>query len=226
MSQHQLETEVENMGARLFAYTSREQTVYYGKCFAQDAPRVMEIISEIVQNPLLSQDAIDRERGVILREMEDIETQLNEVVFDHLHSTAYQGTPLGFTILGPTENINKISKNDLKSYITKHYTAGRMVVIACGDVDHEAVVSSAKTNFAKVPSTDDADLLKWYTPANFLGSSVLIRNDDMPHAHVVFAYEAVPPTHPDFIPLMLATTVFYYLKSISVHGINLALMAK
>lgn len=48
---------------------------------------------------------IERERGVILREMQEVETNLQEVVFDYLHATAYQGTPLGQTILGPTENI-------------------------------------------------------------------------------------------------------------------------
>lgn len=48
---------------------------------------------------------IERERGVILREMQEVETNLQEVVFDYLHATAYQNTALGRTILGPTENI-------------------------------------------------------------------------------------------------------------------------
>ena len=48
---------------------------------------------------------IERERGVILREMQEVEMNLQEVIFDHLHAVAYQGTPLGRTILGPTENI-------------------------------------------------------------------------------------------------------------------------
>lgn len=65
------------------------------KCFTVD----------ITQNSTLGEQELDRERGVILREMQEVETNLQEVVFDHLHSAAYQGTSLGFTILGPTENI-------------------------------------------------------------------------------------------------------------------------
>jgi processing peptidase subunit beta len=65
----------------------------------------VEILSDILQNSTLGEAEIERERGVILREMQEVETNLQEVVFDHLHSTAYQGTPLGRTILGPTENI-------------------------------------------------------------------------------------------------------------------------
>jgi processing peptidase subunit beta len=48
-------------------------------------------------------------------------------MFDHLHATAFQYSPLGRTILGPAENIRNISKSDLKNYITTHYTGPRMV---------------------------------------------------------------------------------------------------
>ena len=69
-SQHELEIEVENMGAHLNAYTSREQTVYYAKCFAKDVDRSMDMLADILQNPRLEEGAIERERHVILREMQ------------------------------------------------------------------------------------------------------------------------------------------------------------
>ena len=50
-----------------------------------------------------------------------------EVVFDHLHATAFQHSPLGRTILGPTENIQSLTRDDLANYISAHYTAPRMV---------------------------------------------------------------------------------------------------
>ena len=65
----------------------------------------VDILSDILQNSTLGEEEIERERGVILREQQEVDTNLQEVVFDHLHSIAYQGTPLGRTILGPTENI-------------------------------------------------------------------------------------------------------------------------
>lgn len=90
-SQHQLELEVENMGAHLNAYTSREQTVYYAKSFRKDVDKAVDIISDILQNSKLEGSAIERERDVILREQEEVDKQLEEVVFDHLHSVAFQG---------------------------------------------------------------------------------------------------------------------------------------
>lgn len=109
------------MGAHLNAYTSREQTVFYAKCLAEDVPKAVEILSDIIQNSKLGESEIERERSVILREMQEVETNLQEVVFDHLHASAYQGTALGRTILGPTKNIKSITRNDLVNYVRQYY---------------------------------------------------------------------------------------------------------
>uniref|UniRef100_H3CHP7 Peptidase, mitochondrial processing subunit beta n=1 Tax=Tetraodon nigroviridis TaxID=99883 RepID=H3CHP7_TETNG len=135
-SQLDLELEIENMGAHLNAYTSREQTVYYAKAFSKDLPRAVEILADIIQNSTLGQAEIERERGVILREMQEVETNLQEVVFDYLHATAYQSTALGRTILGPTENIKTINRGDLVDYITTHYKGPRIVLAAAGGTEH------------------------------------------------------------------------------------------
>jgi mitochondrial-processing peptidase subunit beta len=100
----------------LNAYTSREQTVYYAKAFSKDLPKAVDILSDILQNSTLGEIEIERERGVILREMQEVESNLQEVVFDHLHSTAYQGTPLGRTILGPSKNIKYLYFMRIKNY--------------------------------------------------------------------------------------------------------------
>ena len=58
-----------------------------------------------------------------------MEGHAEELVFDHLHATAFQYTPLGRTILGPAENIRKISKKNIEDYIATHYAAHRVVFI-------------------------------------------------------------------------------------------------
>ncbi|KAJ4146640.1 Mitochondrial-processing peptidase subunit beta [Fusarium falciforme] len=77
-SQQQLELEIENMGGHLNAYTSRENTVYFAKAFNSDVPQCVDILSDILQNSLLEQSAIERERDVILRESEEVEKQVEE----------------------------------------------------------------------------------------------------------------------------------------------------
>merc|ERR1719357_1987405 len=201
-----LELEVENMGAHLNAYTSREQTVFYAKCLAGDLENAVEILSDILTNSTFGQQEIERERGVILREMQEVEMNLQEVVFDHLHAVAYQGTPLGRTILGPAKNIKSISRDDLTHYIDTHYKGPRMVLAGAGGVDHEALCKMAETYFAKIgidcPNEVPIDLNCRYT-----GSDVRVRDDSMPLAHVAVAVEGCGWTNPDNIPLMVASTL-------------------
>ena len=64
--------EIENLGAHLNAYTSREQTCYYAKVFKKDVPAAVDILSDILQNSSLENHAIERERNVILREMQEV----------------------------------------------------------------------------------------------------------------------------------------------------------
>ena len=102
-SQHALELEVEDIGAHLNAYTSREQAVYCAKSFKKDVPKAADIISDILQNSKLDASAVERERDVILREQEEVDKQLEEVVFDHLHSVAFQGSCLTLALPFPSD---------------------------------------------------------------------------------------------------------------------------
>lgn len=71
-SARQLEEEIENLGGHLNAYTSREQTTYYAKVLDKDVPQAMDILADILQNSKFEQNRIERERDVILREMEEV----------------------------------------------------------------------------------------------------------------------------------------------------------
>lgn len=207
-SQTQLELEIENMGAHVNAYTSREQTVYYAKCLSKDVEHAVEILSDILLNSKLGENEIERERGVILREMQEVEQNLQEVVFDHLHSCAFQGTPLGMTILGPTKNIKSISRNDLVEYINTHYKAPRMVLAGAGGVDHQQLVELGKKYFSGVSAKyDNVEIPDYPSSCRFTGSDMRVRDDSMPLAHVAMAVEGPGWKDPDNIPLMVANII-------------------
>lgn len=206
-SQQQLELEVENMGAHLNAYTSREQTVYYAKCFKKDLPQAVNILADLIQNSVFDENAIERERGVILREMQEVDTQLDEVLFDHLHATAYQGTPLGYTILGPSDNVKTISKHDLQQYVKTHYKSHRICLAAAGGVDHSELTRLAEANFGVLATDFDVDTQQT-KPCRFTGSDIRVRDDDMPLAHVALAVEGCGWASPDYYPLMIANMIF------------------
>ncbi|KAK9474069.1 Metalloenzyme, LuxS/M16 peptidase-like protein [Dipodascopsis tothii] len=199
-SQEQLELEIENLGAHLNAYTSRENTVYYAKSFKNDVPKSVEILSDILQNSKLDGKAVERERSVILRESEEVDKQYEEVVFDNLHAVAFQQQPLGRTILGPKENILSIKRDDLSAYIAENYTSDRMVLAGAGAVDHDELVALAEKHFGALkPSKSNLTIGSPRTAKpQFVGSEVRIRDDTLPFAHIAIAVEGVSWKSPDY----------------------------
>ena len=199
-----LEEEIENMGAHLNAYTSREQTTYYAKVFKQDVPKAVDVLSDILQNSSLEPAHVERERGVILREMEEVEKEVEEVLFDHLHATAFQQTGLGRTILGSAENVRTITRENLSAYIGTHYTAPRMVLVGSGAVDHDELVKLATNAFGGLSSAGaSVEELITADPAHFTGSDVRIRDDDMPTVSFCVAFKGASWKSPDAVPLMV-----------------------
>jgi len=197
-----LESEMENMGGHLNAYTSRESTVYYTKVLKNDVPKALDILSDMLIRSELSDESIEAERSVILRESKEIEKNLEETIFDHLHATAYRGFALGQTILGPKENILSIKRQDILNYIGTHYTANRIVIAASGAVDHDQVVKLAEQLFGSVPSTSQSKVYK--EPAGFTGSDRVVDNQSWEKAHIAIAFPVGGWNDPDTYPLMVA----------------------
>jgi mitochondrial-processing peptidase subunit beta len=190
----------------------RENTVYYAKSFNSDVPKAIDILSDILLHSKLEPAAIERERDVILREQEEVDKQLEEVVFDHLHATAFQGQPLGRTILGPRENIASIQRDDLVNYIKTNYTADRMVLVSAGGVPHDEVVKLAEKNFGglhSAPPTSYAASVaaeQKHKP-DFIGSEVRLRDDTIPTANIAIAVEGVSWKDDDYFTALVTQAI-------------------
>uniref|UniRef100_A0A8C5E7B8 Mitochondrial-processing peptidase subunit beta n=1 Tax=Gouania willdenowi TaxID=441366 RepID=A0A8C5E7B8_GOUWI len=205
--QSALEQQVESMGAHLSAYTSREHTAYYIKALSKDLPKAVELLSEVVQSCSLNEADIEQQRGVVLRELEEVESNLQEVCLDLLHATAYQGTPLGHSVLGPSSSARNLTRHDLVDYINSHYKAPRMVLAAAGGVNHEELVGLATDHLSGLSFEYEGDAVPVLSPCRFTGSEIRMRDDALPLAHIAIAVEGASAASPDIIPLMVANAI-------------------
>ena len=163
----------------------------------------MEIISDILLNSKLDNDAIETERRVILREMAEVNKNQEELVLDHLHATAFQGTSLGRTILGSEENIQSLTRDDLVNYIKTHYTAPRMVIAGAGAVDHAQLCDLASKHFANLPKASPGGVELAMEPAVFTGSDYRVKFNSESVAHMAIAFPTASWTSEYAFPLML-----------------------
>ena len=162
----QIAEEIEDVGGYINAYTSREMTAYYARVLAADVPMAMDVIADIVLNPVFDEREIEVERHVILQEIGQALDTPDDIIFDWLQEAAYPGQPMGRTILGPAECVSRFHRKDLRTFVADHYGPDRMILSAAGAVDHDALVALAERLFGhlkpKAPPTPE--------PARWQGS--------------------------------------------------------
>jgi len=162
----QIAEEIEDVGGFINAYTSREMTAYYARVLAADVPLALDVIADIVLNPVFDPREIEIERGVILQEIGQSLDTPDDIIFDWLQEAAYPDQAMGRTILGPTARVSGFGRDDLSGFVAQHYTPERMILSAAGGVDHDQIVALAETLFGHLSPGQPAPL----TPASFQGS--------------------------------------------------------
>ncbi len=143
----QIAEAIEDVGGYINAYTSREVTAYYARVLKDDVALAMDVIGDIVLNPLFDPREIEVERGVILQEIGQAYDTPDDVIFDWLQEQSYHDQPLGRTILGPTERVSAFSREDLSGFVAEHYGPEQMILSAAGAVDHDALMKMAEEMF-------------------------------------------------------------------------------
>ncbi|MCX8227168.1 MAG: pitrilysin family protein, partial [Sulfitobacter sp.] len=105
----QIAEAIEDVGGYINAYTSREVTAYYVRVLENDVSLGLDVIADILRNPVLDNNEIEVERGVILQEIGQALDTPDDVIFDWLQEEAFPNQPLGRTILGPHERVSNFS---------------------------------------------------------------------------------------------------------------------
>ncbi|CAG9530595.1 unnamed protein product [Cercopithifilaria johnstoni] len=205
-SQTELEIELEKIGARFDSYTSREHNAFYVQCVPKDVENVVALLADVLQNSKLDQAALETERTRILCEMNKMAEDHSEMVFDYLHNAAFQGTPMAKYIHGTEYTVRNLTRNDLRKYVDSQYRPSRMILSAVGNIEHSKISNLAERYFGDLSkgqsgNTSDSKGIR------FTGSEFLYRNDDIPFMYGALAVEGVGFSHPDAIPLKVASTM-------------------
>jgi predicted Zn-dependent peptidase len=136
--------EIEQVGGDLNAATGVEQTAYYARVLQQDVPLAMDILSDIVVDPVFEQAEVRREKGVIVQEISAVDDTPDDLIFDLVQEAAFPNQALGRSILGTPATVKALKRQDLISFREAHYCAPRAVVAAAGAVDHAEIVKLAE----------------------------------------------------------------------------------
>ena len=150
--------ELDSIGAEYNAFTSKEYTGYYAKAGAGHFGFVLDVISDIFLNSKLDSAEIEKERGVVIQEINMNFDNPMRHIGDVYEELMYGDQPLGWDIAGPKENILNIKAEKFREYFNTHYFDKNTVVAVAGKVSAEEVKKEVEKCFADI--RQGTDLLK------------------------------------------------------------------
>lgn len=148
-SARKIAEDIEAYGGYLNAFTSKENTCYYGRGLGNNLERTFDVISDMIQFPSFKNSEIKKEAGVVIDELLDINDNPEELIFDKFEEILFAGNSLSMPIIGTEKNIRSFSQQDLFSFIDERYGFNNMVIAASGSVEHEKLLRLTDKYFSK-----------------------------------------------------------------------------
>src|SRR5581483_6131275 len=130
---------IDGIGGEFNAFTGKESTGYYIKAENSHLDLMMDVLSDMLQNLLLDEKEIEKEKGVIAEELNLFEDTPSRKIGDIYEELLYGDTPLGWDIGGEKKIIKKIKREDFLAYMKSLYSAGNMTVVVAGGVEVDKV---------------------------------------------------------------------------------------
>lgn len=144
----QIARELDVLGGAANAFTSRENTCLHATVLDSNLPKVVDLFADLLSNSLFADDEIERERQVILQEINMVEDVPDDHIHDLFAALLWGKHPLGRTILGVQKIVAAMDSRKLQDYVSRYYVADRIVIAAAGNVDHDDFVSLWQDAFA------------------------------------------------------------------------------
>ena len=197
-------TEIDSIGGEFNAFTGKELTGYYVKCAAETRDVALDVLVDMLRNSRFDAGEIDREKGVIVEEMNMYADTPRSYIGNVWERHVYGDQPLGWDVIGTEETVRGATRETFMGYLDRWYLPERTVVGLGGKIGDD-LVARLEELLGDVPTgtTGTADPL--VLPEN--GSPVRIHTKQSDQAHVVIGARSYPHGHPDRYVLQLLSTV-------------------
>ena len=181
----QIVEEIENVGGYINAYTSREVTAYFARVLENDVSLALDVITDILLNPVFHPNEIETERGVILQEIGQTRDTPDDVIFEWLQERSYLEQSMGRSILGSPERVQQFSQTDLLNFVGEHYGPERLILSAAGAVNHSEIMVLADQHLGQLSPRDVCRV----EPASFTSGEVRV-DKTLEQAHFALSFES------------------------------------
>lgn len=200
----QIADEIESLGGSLNAYTSKNVTCYYTRLMSQHLNKGIEVLADLILHPQFDEAELEREKGVIIEEIREIEDTPGEVIIDYFTEQLFPDHPIGWPVQGTVPNIQNFKIEQLRAFIKQNYTADRLLIAASGRVKHAELVRLAEFYFGDLaPKANRREL----PPLTAIKEKTKIIKKPISQSHIVIGRRVFPQSDERRYPLALLNII-------------------
>ncbi len=197
----QIAEEMDSIGAQLNAFTSKECTCFYAKTLDEQLDLAAEILSDMVLHSVFDPEEMEKEKGVIVEEINMSEDTPEDVTMEQLAATYFGNAPHGKPILGTRESVRGFTRDEIMSYLDRHYRENNLLIAVAGSFDEHKVEELAMEYFGSKGS--DLPIEPYPEASAVKGVHFAATPKDIEQCHIALALPAFGPKHPDYYPMMV-----------------------
>ncbi|HPD87569.1 MAG TPA: pitrilysin family protein [Proteiniphilum sp.] len=198
---HQIAARMESVGGELNAYTSKEETFYYATFLGAYFPRAVELLADMLFHSECSPAMIEREREVILDEINSYRDDPAELIWDDFENMLFAGHDLGHYILGEPETLNHFTRDQVLGFMDRQYQPSQMVFFSSGRTPFHKVMRQLERHFSVASSRDDAKVRR--APVKFARAVKQQMEKNTAQSHVMIGLPVFSMHHPQRHALLL-----------------------
>jgi predicted Zn-dependent peptidase len=196
---------IDGIGGEFNAFTGKEYTGYYVKAAKSNVGLILDVLSDMLMHSKLDAGEIEKEKGVIIEEINLYEDMPMRKIGDVYESLLYGNTPMGWDIAGEKDIIRSLTRQDFLKYMDSLYSANNITVVVAGGMDEKAVLTDIEKFFGKMKRYDTEKPKK--VIENQIKPNLLIREKKTEQIHIALGVRTVSLDNPDKYPLAVLASI-------------------
>ena len=177
------------LGGNLNAYTSKECTSYYCKTLKEYLPIAIELLGDMICNPLLDEEDIEKEKGVVMEEIDMYNDSAEDYVHEYLQKKVFKDHPLGYLISGKKKNVKAFSKSDIVEFMDEYYVGSNIVISVAGNFDSQDILEKIEKSFAKIKKGSKKNAPTYGRKKPVYKPVIFSKEKDIEQIHINIAFE-------------------------------------
>ena len=202
-SPQQIAKEIDAVGGVLNAFTSKEFSSFYAKVLTEHLPVALDLLFDLFLNSRFSVEELEKERQVIVQEINMIEDTPDEYIHDLFSEAFWAGHPLSYPILGRLDTIGRMNRRQLKDFFVQHYLSVRPILVAAGNLKHENFLRPVEKALGKI-NPRPKERKKW--PPR-LHPNLLVKNKKLEQVHLLLGTQGLAAVHPQRYAVSILNTI-------------------